>query len=429
VVVRPAPGLWQNAPDGRPEGLERDLLQHFVDETKRRLLVVPVPSTSDVAGELQAGSGQVGAGGLYRSSRVPAPGRGDPAPHWTVGFLEVEPVVIVNRDSFPLRSWTDLAGASLAYLPGTGIDSGLAAMKAAHPDVRFTPAAMPTADALIAAVDAGRIDYALVSSLQVAHVRNLYLNFDVAFAAGPRLELAWLVRPEADALRQELDAFLARARKSGLVARIADRYVGHAKGVQRIDAGVFQERIRTVLPEFRRLFQEAQEATGVEWRLLAALAYQESQWDPFATSETGVRGLMQLTEETARHLGVADRLDPRGSVHGAARYLRTLKDKLPARIAEPDRTWFALAAFNIGLGHLEDARVLAQRLRLNPDVWLDVRQALPLLALPEYFEHARLGYARGGMPVAFVDRVRSYYDILLRQQPAHQPRLRLAAGP
>jgi membrane-bound lytic murein transglycosylase F len=134
---------------------------------------------------------------------------------------------------------------------------------------------------------------------------------------------------------------------------------------------------------------------------------------------------MQLTEDTARKLGVADRLDAKSSAMGAARYLRELKDKLPARIAEPDRTWLALAAFNIGIAHLEDARVLAQRQKLNPDLWSDVRKALPLLAQQDYFLQAKYGYARGGMPVAFVDRVRAYYDVLLRTEEPYHPRLRL----
>src|SRR5258708_22978324 len=120
----------------------------------------------------------------------------------------------------------------------------------------------------------------------------------------------------------------------------------------RLEGGVFQERIKSALPQYRPLFQRAQEATGIEWRLLAAIAYQESQWDGQATSETGVRGLMQLTEDTARHLGVSDRLDPHESALGAARYLHDLKDRLPLRITEPDRTWIALAASNIGIAHL-----------------------------------------------------------------------------
>ena len=135
---------------------------------------------------------------------------------------------------------------------------------------------------------------------------------------------------------------------------------------------------------------------------------------------------MQLTEDTARHLGVVDRLDPRASVARRGALPADLKSSCPPRIGEPDRTWLALAAFNIGLGHLEDARVLAQKQKLNPDLWSDVKKTLPLLALPEYYEQAKLGYARGGMPVAFVDRVRGYYDVLLRQERPHQPRLRVS---
>jgi membrane-bound lytic murein transglycosylase F len=182
-----------------------------------------------------------------------------------------------------------------------------------------------------------------------------------------------------------------------------------------------------VLPQYRRDFEGAQGSTGIDWRLLAAVAYQESQWDPFATSETGVRGLMQLTEETARQLRVADRLDAKASIGAAGRYLRELKAKLPERIGEPDRTWLALAAFNIGIAHLEDARILAQKQKLNPDLWSDVRKTLPLLAQPEYYADAKYGYARGGMPVAFVDRVRAYYDILLRLEQPFQSRFQLSA--
>ena len=136
---------------------------------------------------------------------------------------------------------------------------------------------------------------------------------------------------------------------------------------------------------------------------------------------------MQITEETARRLGVTNLLDPGQNVLAGARYLGVLKDKLPARIQEPDRTWLALAAYNIGIGHLEDARVLAQRQGLDPDHWSNVKKALPLLALPEHYENVKLGYARGGMPVAFVDRVRGYYDVLIAQQAPLLPRLRLFA--
>ncbi len=246
--------------------------------------------------------------------------------------------------------------------------------------------------------------------------RHLLAGFDVALAAVPPLDLAWVVSPRLATLGDDVDRYLAAARAQGVLSRLADRYLGARPEVDARDAAAFEERIATLLPRYVEWFVEAERDTTVDWRVLAAIAYQESQWDPAATSPTGVRGFMQLTEDTAQQLRI-DRLDPYASIHGAARYLATLKARLPARIAEPDRTLLALAAYNIGAGHLEDARIVAQRMKLDPDRWDDVRQALPLLTLPEHYESARNGYARGGMPVTFVDRVRAYHDILVRRGP------------
>jgi membrane-bound lytic murein transglycosylase F len=428
VAVRPGPAGWQIGPDGRPHGFEHDLIVQFAAEHKLPLVTVPVESAGALAASLASGEAHLGLGGLYRPSDAHPPHAADGTPMplaWTAGFHAVEPVVIFGSDGFRPKSWSDLKRAVVAYIASTGLDAEIARLKREHPEVRFVALDLPSADALIAHVSEGRVDFALVSSLQAAIARNVHLNFDIGFALGTKLELAWLVPAQRQELKEQLDGFFEKARRSGLVERLEQRYFAHSREVRRIDAGVFHDRIRTVLPDYRRLFLEAQEASGIEWRLLAAIAYQESQWEPLATSETGVRGFMQLTEETARHLGVSDRMDPRSSILGAARYLRDLKARLPERIAEPDRTWLALAAFNIGIGHLEDARVIAQRQKLNPDVWQDVKHALPLLALPEHYEKAKLGYARGGMPVAFVDRVRGYYDILLRHESAHSPRLRV----
>ncbi|MFO1310570.1 MAG: transglycosylase SLT domain-containing protein [Burkholderiales bacterium] len=244
--------------------------------------------------------------------------------------------------------------------------------------------------------------------------RHLLAGFDVALAAAPPLDLAWIVSPRLRTLGDDVDRYLAAARAQGVLSRLADRYLGARPEVDAREAAAFEARVDTLLPRYLAWFVEAERETAVDWRVLAAIAYQESQWDPAATSPTGVRGFMQLTEDTAQRLG-ADRLDPYASIQAAARYLASLKARLPARIGEPDRTLFALAAYNIGAGHLEDARIVAQRIRLDPDRWDDVRQALPLLALPEHYENARNGYARGGMPVAFVDRVRAYHDLLVRR--------------
>jgi len=427
VAVRPGPASWFPGPDGTLQGIDHDLIERFAREKGLPLTVVTVSDAGALIERVVAGEAHVGIGGLFRPRYVKPPvekGRTHPPLLWTSGYETAEAVVVYARDAFRPRGFKDLAGAEVAYVESSGIESVLAQVRRDHPEIVWVPMKASSADALLAAVDEGNVDFAVVSSIDAAVGRNIHLDVDVAFPLGVKRELAWAIGGHHPELARELDDFLARMRRDGTLARLAERYFAPRGEIARLDAGVFMERMRTSLPVWKPMFVAAQEATGIDWRLLAAVAYQESQWDPGATSETGVRGFMQLTEDTARHLGVSDRLDPRQSVLAAARYLSDLKEKLPKRIVEPDRTWFALAAFNIGQGHLEDARVQAQRDRLDPDRWRDVRKALPLLALPEYYEKARLGYARGGMPVAFVDRVRAYYDILLRTQDAHQPRLR-----
>lgn len=426
VIVRPGPATWFTGPNGETTGFDHDLLTRFARERGVPLNVTFADGAAALLMKIGRGGAQLGAGGLFQAAspgtRGTEPNDG-PAIDWSTGYHAVEPVLIYNVEGYRPRRWDDLDNATVAYPAHTGIDSPLAAIRLSHPEVHWRPVDVGSSDALIAQVSDGTVDYAIVASSDATMARNIYLDFDVAFTAGPRRELAWAVAPGYPELRNALDAFFARLRKDGTLKRLADRYFGDSRQVERIDASVFQERIRKALPEWRNTFIEAQAKSGIEWRLLAAVAYQESQWDPIATSETGVRGLMQLTEDTARHLGVVDRLDGKEAAIGAAKYLAALKRKMPARIAEPDRTWFALAAFNVGIAHLEDARILAQRQKLDPDLWSDVQKVLPLLAEPEYYMTAKYGYARGGMPVAFVGRVRGYYDILLRTEREQQPRL------
>lgn len=442
MMIRPGPIVYFPGPDGVLVGFDADLAQRFAAEQQLPVRFVAADSATQLTTAIARGQAHVGAGGLLRpppgpanatKARLPvaAPAAtgadGDAAAHiaWSAGFYAVEPLLIYNSDGYKPAGWHDLDGVTVAYLEGTGLDSEVAALAAAHPRVHFRGLDLPSPSALIAQVSDGSIGYAIVGSIADASARNVYLAYEVAFPIGVKRDVAWMVPARFPQLLADLDRFLARAKRDGLIDRLAERYAPDTRQFQRVDASAFQASIRTLLPQWRAMFHDVQERTAIEWRLLAAVAYQESKWDPYAVSETGVRGFMQITEDTARHLGITDLLDPRASVLGAARYLRDLKSKLPARIAEPDRTWLALAAFNIGLGHLEDARVLAQKQKLNPDLWSDVKKVLPLLALPEYHVDARNGYARGGMPVAFVDRVRAYYDILLAHQPPLPPRLRM----
>ena len=174
----------------------------------------------------------------------------------------------------------------------------------------------------------------------------------------------------------------------------------------------FLNHITTRLPYYREEFQRAEKKTGIPWVLLASMSYQESKWNRHAISPTGVRGLMMLTRSTAADLGIQNRLDPKKSIDGGARYLAHLHQRIPKDIRQSDRLFVALAAYNVGLGHIRDARILAKRLGRNQQQWEGLREVLPLLAKKKYYQDLPHRYARGWEPVQYVKRIREYRKIL-----------------
>jgi membrane-bound lytic murein transglycosylase F len=202
-----------------------------------------------------------------------------------------------------------------------------------------------------------------------------------------------------------------------VIARLQDRYLGHTRDFDYVGTLTFERQIESRLPEFEGYFREQAEITGLDWRLLAAVAYQESHWRRNAVSPTGVKGIMMVTLATAGDMGIENRLDPAQSIQAGSQYLASLNRRMPQRIQEPDRTWMALASYNVGAGHLEDARIITETLDDDPDSWIDVRQHLPKLALKEWHPYTRYGYARGHEPVVYVANIRRYYNVLQRAFP------------
>ena len=269
---------------------------------------------------------------------------------------------------------------------------------------------------LLELVQLEMIDYTIADSNEIAANRPLFPELRVAFNISDPQPLAWAMPLAEDgSLYNEMALFFDEIEESGELDRLIEKYYGHIRRFDYIDTRAIHRRMLTHLPKYQAMFEQAGEKNGFDWRLLAAISYQESHWDREAISSTGVKGLMMLTLATAKQMKITDRKDPEQSISAGAAYLASIQQRLPKNISEDeDRLWMALASYNIGLGHLEDARVLTQKDGKNPNLWTDVRQYLPLLSKKKWYEQTRYGYARGGEPVRYIENIRRYYDILLQ---------------
>lgn len=328
-------------------------------------------------------------------------------------YLEVTPQVIYRQGQRRPNRPRDLVGKRILVLKGSSHAEQLAQLQTSLPGLKYQETAELEVVDLLRMVDEGQIDVTLVDSNELAMNQVYFPKVRVAFDLGDARSLSWAVAAGSDrSLLEKVDAFLVTVQKDGFLQRLKDRYYGHVEVLGYVGAYTFAQHLQQRLPRYEKHFREAAKRHKVDWRLLAAIGYQESHWEPTATSKTGVRGMMMLTQRTAEAMGVANRLDPKQSIYGGAKYFIHVRDSLPESIQEPDRSWFALAAYNIGFGHLEDARKLAEAEGLNPNRWLDVKKMLPRLAQKQWYSKTRYGYARGGEPVHFVANIRRYYDIL-----------------
>ncbi len=381
---------------------ELQLVALFAKQLQLKTRLLPLP-LEQVMPSLLANKAHIAAAGLRRND---SSGLRYGPTYQTVSEQ------VVCGDTRP-RRMDGLPGKIIAVVAGSTQEAVLLNAQQQLPALRWEARHKQTAAGLLAEVAAGKLECTLANEEQLALARNFHPRLDAAFGLAVPSRLAWAFAPDGDAeLFTEAQKFFTRIKQDGTLHRLLDRYYGHNERLEPVDAVAFITKMRTVLPHYRALFEEAGTLTGIEWQLLAAVGYRESHWNPLATSRTNVRGMMMLTEDTADRMNVSNRLDARQSIMAGARYLQLLKEQLPLRIDEPDRTWLALAAYNQGYGHLEDARILAQRSGLNQDRWADVKKVMPLLADPQYFEQAKHGHARGGEAVIFVETVRLHHDIL-----------------
>ncbi|MFW5729416.1 MAG: membrane-bound lytic murein transglycosylase MltF [Spirochaetota bacterium] len=398
---------------GEPAGFEYELGVAFAEYLGVELRVV-TPPWSEMVPSLVAAQGD-----FIAASFTDIESRRDDVT-FSEPYMIVRQHLIVHASDHGVRHMADMHGMTVHVRAGTSYERRLRELQGGGLEIEVvTHRDRPTED-LIRAVAAREIQ-ATVADTHVARLnRRYYPDVRPALAVSGPQPLAWAVRSDAEELLGAIDRFFRVVKERGVFDRIHDRYYANTAVFDYVDIKVFHERIRTRLPEFETLIKEEARKYGFDWRLIAALAYQESHYHPLSTSVAGAGGFMQLTPATAREMGVRDRYDPAQSIRAGVEYLARMYERFGNAATDRDRLLLAMASYNVGYGHVLDAQAIAREKGLPPGRWSSLEQTLPLLSREEYFRRAPHGYARGTEPVRYINQILTYYDILRQLSPLEE---------
>ncbi len=410
VVSRNAPTTWYQ---GRDEllGPEYDLIQSFAEYYKIPFRLESVDSIGEVLDWMQQGKAHIAAAGLTDTEKRRAEG-------FLFGpqYYEVQQQVVCRRSNGILpRKIDDLIGKKIQVIADSSYVELLHQIKQQHPRIRWQEVEDMGTEQLLEQVWQKKIDCVLADSNIVSINRRYFPELVVAFPISEPQPLAWIINSKWPQLEGYIEDWLNHITESGQLAVIQEKYYGHVEIFDYVDMRKFIRRIKTTLPKYRTEFEQAAIKYKLDWTLLAAQSYQESHWNAKAKSPTGVRGMMMLTLNTARQMGVKSRLDAHQSIQGGAKYMARMIGRIPDSVEGEDRIWLALASYNVGFAHLRDALSLAPEIGTNPDYWVDVKELLPLLSQKKYYKKLKYGYARGLEPVEYVQRIRDYQQVLIQQ--------------
>ncbi|WP_099118101.1 membrane-bound lytic murein transglycosylase MltF [Xenorhabdus ishibashii] len=385
-----------------PTGFDYELIKRFADYLGVKLVIKFRPNIKQLFDDLENDKADFLAAGLiYNKDRLNQTRTG-PA------YASVIQQLVYRKGTTRPHSFGDLKGKFIITAGSAHISELKRWKEKSYPELTWEETPHKNTQQLLEQLSEGKIDYTISDSLSLALQQRIHPNLAVAFDVSEENPLTWYLKRNSDySLYSAMLDFFSMLTENGITSRLQEKYFSHIGSFDYFDTISFIRAIDKLLPTYQPIFQ--QYAGSLDWQLVAAIAWQESHWDPQATSPTGVRGLMMLTRPTAEWAGVHDRLDPEESVKGGMAYLGYLMERLPKTIPEDERIWFALAAYNMGYGHLLDARKLTAAQKGNPDSWLDVKTRLPLLSKKKYYANTTYGYARGYEAYRYVENIRRYY--------------------
>lgn len=329
-------------------------------------------------------------------------------------YQTIETHVVYRRGSLRPRKPEDLQNGIL-WLAADGNHKDIIHELEENTDekLNWEEVADKNTDELLNMVDKGQIDYTLANDYQLALSQRYNHHLRIGFTLEEETKLGWgFAKNTDDSLIRSANIFFSILTKYQLMGELVEKYYGYTDNLNFVDKRLYFRHIAQRLPKYKEFFLMAEAETGLDWRLLAAIGYQESHWQVRATSNTGVRGIMMLTRATAKELGIKNRIDPENSILGGARYLKILEEKIPASVPMPDRIWLALAGYNLGFRHLTSIRKTVKHEGGNPNSWHHIKEKLPTKASKKKNENG-FSHSRGVQARNYVDKVRYYYDLLV----------------
>lgn len=393
---------------GQSMGFEYDLVKKFADYLGVGLEIL-TPGWDKMFEVLNDGEGDLIAAGLT----ITEPRK--KIVDFSDGYLDIQQQAIVHKKNKNIKKISDMNGERIHIRSGTSYQQRLQELQGEGLDIDLVLHRVVPTEELIRQVAEEEIEITIADSNIALLNRRYYPDIRMSFPLEEQQSLGWAVRRGDKKLLKKVNNFFDEIKHNGTFGNIYERYYRNVTIFDYVDLKKFHKRLETRLPKYEFIIKREAKKHGFDWRMIAAVVYQESHFNPMARSYTGVRGLMQVTQRTAKEMGIKNRLDPAQSVKAGVIYLAKLYNRF-GEIENPDeRLLFALASYNIGYGHVRDAQRICRKKVWNPHKWVSLKKALPLLRFQKYYKNTRYGYARGTEPVRYIGRILTYYDIIKRK--------------
>lgn len=392
----------------QPMGFEYEMAQAFAEHLGVRLQVKVVDRWEDMVAALNKGSA------AFIAASTPI------IPEWQTevafsdGYMEVAQQIIAHRKNSYIKNAADLSGKTVDIRKGTSYQHRLVELKGQGIDLAIRLHDDLPTEELIQKVADEEIDFTIANSNIISINRRNFPGVVPTGSINDPLQLGWAVYPKSFELLASINAFFRVIKESGKFDSIYNKYYGDREDFDYVDLEAFHQRVKAKLSRFSPFIKAAAKKHGFDWRLIAAQIYQESHLNPWAKSRAGARGLMQIMPATGESLGIDDLFDPVENINAGVQHLKNLFEHFETAKGQ-DRLLIALAAYNIGQGHIQDARKLAKKKGLDPNKWEALAETLPLLRYKKYYQKARYGFCRGNEPIRYIKQIMIYYDVLKRQ--------------